>query len=206
MRLGSNAGIADDAVELDSESFTIAGRLSPMSCLARNSRGTAEQPVSILSFSPPTFRASPFPEAESSSADFVMIMEEDPPLPSSARTPALASQDERYCCSTQPNTPTVSASVASEVGIDDRTTVMLRNIPNKYTQPMLLTEVNSLGFEGQYDFFYLPIDYGNSANVGYAFVNFVHHYMILDFYKEFQGRKWAMFNSKKKCDIKYGRI
>lgn len=159
MRLGSNAGIADDAVELDTESFTIAGRLSPMSCLATNSRGTAEQPVSILSFSPPTFRASPFAEAESSSADFVMIMEEDPPLPSSARTPALASQDERYCCSTQPNTPTVSASVASEVGIDDRTTVMLRNIPNKYTQRMLLSEVNSLGFEGQYDFFYLPIDY-----------------------------------------------
>lgn len=86
-----------------------------------------------------------------------------------------------------------------------RTTVMIKHIPNKYTQRLLLQEINK-NHQGKYDFFYLPIDYQHSANVGYAFVNFVHHYMILDFQKEFQGRKWAMFNSKKKCDIKYGRI
>jgi hypothetical protein len=52
----------------------------------------------------------------------------------------------------------------------------------------------------------VPIDYKNQANVGYAFVNFVHHYFILDFYREFHGRKWTMFNSKKRCEIAYGRI
>jgi hypothetical protein len=53
---------------------------------------------------------------------------------------------------------------------------------------------------------YLPIDFVNQANVGYAFVNFVHPLFILDFYHEFQNRKWSKFNSNKKCDIKYGRI
>ena len=67
---------------------------------------------------------------------------------------------------------------------DLRTTVMIRHIPNKYTQRMLLQEINR-HCQGKYDFFYLPIDYMNSANVGYAFVNFVHHYFILDFHKEF---------------------
>ena len=42
--------------------------------------------------------------------------------------------------------------------------------------------------------------------MGYAFVNFVHHLFILDFHKDFHGRKWHMFNSKKRCDIKYARL
>ena len=37
------------------------------------------------------------------------------------------------------------------------TTVMMRNLPNKYTQHMLLMEVNSCGFFGTFDFLYLPI-------------------------------------------------
>ena len=36
---------------------------------------------------------------------------------------------------------------------------MLRNIPNKYTQEMILQEVESAGLAGKYDFFYLPIDF-----------------------------------------------
>lgn len=162
LRLGSNAGIADDTIELDGESFSPAGRLSPMSCLASRSRGCGEKPVSILSFSPPTFRSSPFSDAGNNKCtDFVMIMEEDPQVPSRSRISELSLLADPSCHSTQPNTPTVciSAGPAGDTGIDERTTVMLRNIPNKYTQRMLLTEVNSLGFEGQYDFFYLPIDY-----------------------------------------------
>ena len=82
---------------------------------------------------------------------------------------------------------------------------MVRHIPNKYTQRLLLKEIN-VNNQGKYDFFYLPIDYQNSANVGYAFVNFVHHHFILDFFNEFHNRKWTNFNSKKRCEIKYGRL
>lgn len=90
-------------------------------------------------------------------------------------------------------------------GDDMRTTVMIKHIPNKYNQRLLLQEINKNN-QGKYDFFYVPIDYKNMANVGYAFVNFVHSYFILDFYKEFHGKKWAMFNSKKRCEIAYGRL
>lgn len=42
-------------------------------------------------------------------------------------------------------------------GKDMRTTLMIRNIPNKYKQTMLLQEIN-VAHNMQYNFFYLPID------------------------------------------------
>jgi hypothetical protein len=103
-------------------------------------------------------------------------------------------------------------------GNDNRTTLMIRNIPNKYTQAMLLEEIN-MKFEGCYDFFYLPIDFKNKCNVGYAFINFVSssgseessnttvdRMSILSFYQEFHGQKWRNFNSEKVCSITYARI
>lgn len=44
------------------------------------------------------------------------------------------------------------------IGKDKRTTVMLRNIPNKYTLQNLVDEVN-ISFFGKYDYINLPIDY-----------------------------------------------
>jgi hypothetical protein len=43
-------------------------------------------------------------------------------------------------------------------GQDSRTTVMIKNIPNKYTQKMLLQTIDKK-FRGTYDFLYLPIDF-----------------------------------------------
>lgn len=55
--------------------------------------------------------------------------------------------------------------------IGDITTVMLRNIPNKYTREMLINQL-SIDFGGEFDFMYLPIDFKNRCNVGYGFLNF----------------------------------
>jgi len=88
---------------------------------------------------------------------------------------------------------------------DQRTTVMVRNIPNKYTQQMLLQEIN-VNHKETYDFFYLPIDFKNKCNVGYAFINFISPLSIVEFYEEFNGRKWKNFNSEKVCCISYARI
>ena len=67
-------------------------------------------------------------------------------------------------------------------GEDKRTTLMVKNIPNKYTQKMLLATIDE-HFKGQYDFFYLPIDFKNKCNVGYAFLNMVWALPILQLHE-----------------------
>jgi hypothetical protein len=51
------------------------------------------------------------------------------------------------------------------------TTAMIRNIPNRYTRSMLIERLNE-DFFSQYDFLYLPMDFKNKSNLGYAFINF----------------------------------
>lgn len=70
---------------------------------------------------------------------------------------------------------------------------------------MLLDEVN-VHHEGTYDFFYLPIDFKNRCNVGYAFVNFLDPSHVIAFVEEFHGQRWKSFNSGKVCAVTYARI
>jgi hypothetical protein len=55
---------------------------------------------------------------------------------------------------------------------DANTTLMLRNLPNDYSRDMVLDFLDSQGFHGTYDFFYLPIDFQTFSGLGYAFVDF----------------------------------
>ncbi|EFJ36208.1 hypothetical protein SELMODRAFT_438348 [Selaginella moellendorffii] len=90
-------------------------------------------------------------------------------------------------------------------GEDKRTTLMLKNIPNKYTSKMLLAVIDEAN-QGTYDFIYLPIDFKNKCNVGYAFVNMIEPSYIVSFYKAFNGKKWEKFNSEKVASVAYARI
>jgi len=74
---------------------------------------------------------------------------------------------------------------------------MLRNIPNKYTQASLLQEIDHLGFEGTYNFFYLPMDVHNRTNVGYAFINFVLLSDMAGFIEAFTDYKFRQHQSQK---------
>lgn len=42
--------------------------------------------------------------------------------------------------------------------------------------------------------------------MGYAFINFIHWAYILDFYHQYNDKKWTNYNSEKVCKITFGRI
>ncbi|EGG15250.1 hypothetical protein DFA_10084 [Cavenderia fasciculata] len=89
--------------------------------------------------------------------------------------------------------------------LDTRTSLMIKNLPNRFTQTMLLSIVDE-NFKGTYDFLYLPIDPNTKVNYGYAFINFVHSSFIVQFFADFNSRKWEKFYCSKVCEITYARI
>ncbi|KAL0889615.1 hypothetical protein Bca101_013598 [Brassica carinata] len=62
---------------------------------------------------------------------------------------------------------------------DPRTTLMIRNIPNKYS---------------------------NKCNVGYGFVNMTSPEAAWRLYKAFHLQRWEIFNSHKICQVTYARV
>ncbi|XP_062110510.1 protein terminal ear1 homolog [Humulus lupulus] len=107
---------------------------------------------------------------------------------------------------------------------DTRTTVMIKNIPNKYSQKLLLNMLDNHcihcneqianedrgGMDDQpfssYDFVYLPIDFNNKCNVGYGFVNMTSPEATWRLYKAFHLQHWEVFNSRKICEVTYARV
>mmetsp|Transcript_61728 Transcript_61728/g.180373 ORF Transcript_61728/g.180373 Transcript_61728/m.180373 type:complete len:520 (+) Transcript_61728:264-1823(+) len=89
------------------------------------------------------------------------------------------------------------------------TTVMLRNIPNKYSREMLIKQLR-VDFHGKFDFMYLPIDFKNKCNVGYAFINFRTAEACEKFVEDFHGvdvRKCLPgLNSKKVVEVTPARV
>mmetsp|Transcript_48597 Transcript_48597/g.113807 ORF Transcript_48597/g.113807 Transcript_48597/m.113807 type:complete len:216 (-) Transcript_48597:77-724(-) len=107
------------------------------------------------------------------------------------------SQQEK---STDPPTPT---------NLAECTTVMLRNIPNKYTRDMLVKQLEQ-NFKGQFDYVYLPIDFKNRCNVGYAFINFASVGVCATFVEKFNGVEVGEclpgLNSRKIAEVTPARI
>ncbi|GMJ09693.1 hypothetical protein HRI_004638500 [Hibiscus trionum] len=103
---------------------------------------------------------------------------------------------------------------------DSRTTVMIKNIPNKYSQKLLLSmldnhcihcneQIVNAGDDqplSSYDFVYLPIDFNNKCNVGYGFVNMTSPQATWRLYKAFHHQHWEVFNSRKVCEVTYARV
>lgn len=90
------------------------------------------------------------------------------------------------------------------VNSGELTTVMLRNVPNGYKRDMLLELLDSHGFRGLYDFVYLPMDFRNGVNLGYAFVNLLTNKDAFAFTEEFQGfASWAQSDSTKVCEVSW---
>lgn len=86
---------------------------------------------------------------------------------------------------------------------EQRTTLMLRNIPNKYDPESLLEEFAA--FDGCFDFFYLPVDTTKNLNLGYAFMNFTSPAHAERFSKAFAGVQ-ILNRSAKRMRIEFARL
>eukprot|EP00933_Yihiella_yeosuensis_P041074 TRINITY_DN35510_c0_g1_i1.p1 TRINITY_DN35510_c0_g1~~TRINITY_DN35510_c0_g1_i1.p1 ORF type:complete len:361 (-),score=96.96 TRINITY_DN35510_c0_g1_i1:178-1146(-) len=105
---------------------------------------------------------------------------------------AGAAPNEKAAASDAPPEPPVNGS-----------TVMLRNIPNRYTQDLLLQLLDEKGFKNKYDFVYLPMDFRNGVNLGYAFVNTLTHQEALKAIEVFHGYGGWLFDSQKVCEVSW---
>ncbi|PSR72153.1 hypothetical protein PHLCEN_2v11945, partial [Hermanssonia centrifuga] len=87
-------------------------------------------------------------------------------------------------------------------GLDTRTTVMVKNIPNKMSDKDLMNFIGRV-CPRKIDFLYLRMDFQNGCNVGYAFVNFITVQDLLHFAKTQLGVKWNMYSSEKVLQMSY---
>merc|ERR1719375_1012118 len=91
-----------------------------------------------------------------------------------------------------------SSELADVAGTTSR---MICDVPQGYTQSMLLEEINNEGFLGAYDFLHLPFDQDTGANCGYALINFVDAGHARVFSKVFEGRKMSRCTSDRPVSV-----
>ena len=87
---------------------------------------------------------------------------------------------------------------------DQRTTIMLKNIPREISQLFLMSFLNKK-YKGKFNFLYLPIDFIKRINVSYAFLNLKNSKDIIGIYLDLHDKPWS-FCKYKKAYISYARI
>ena len=87
---------------------------------------------------------------------------------------------------------------------DQRTTIMLKNIPSDISQSFLMSFLNDK-YKGKFNFLYLPIDFVKKINVSYAFLNLKNSKDIIGIYLDLHDKPWS-FCKYKKAYISYARI
>ncbi|CAK0899473.1 unnamed protein product [Prorocentrum cordatum] len=86
------------------------------------------------------------------------------------------------------------------------TTLLLRNIPCGVTRDEFINAMNGEGFEGAYDFVYVPIDFKTHQSKGYAFVNLISEELAINFSSAFNGfTKWPI-RCRKLCTVTWSCV
>lgn len=107
--------------------------------------------------------------------------------------PRVASPTEQMKHASVPRTRDFAEVYNNSAKDEPPTTMMIRNIPGRYTQTDFLQELQAFGFDGTFDFMYLPIDKASSTNVGYAFVNFIDPSWAVKCQEVFEGYRFKRF-------------
>lgn len=109
--------------------------------------------------------------------------------------------------STCSGTGTEDSSEANQLENDaahadqERTSVVMRNIPKVYTRGDLLEFINQQGFDGSYDLVYLPVDFQTELNHGYAFINLTTTENFERFLQHFTNFSNRMNSSDSVCEV-----
>mmetsp|Transcript_119640 Transcript_119640/g.333907 ORF Transcript_119640/g.333907 Transcript_119640/m.333907 type:complete len:464 (+) Transcript_119640:73-1464(+) len=82
-------------------------------------------------------------------------------------------------------------------GKDQRTTVMVRNIPKVCTRDDFAQLLANCGLADRYDFFYMPFDKRRNDHCGFAFVNFKTSHDVLQLWRHFQLPAFCGFSDGK---------
>ncbi|KAF2219723.1 RNA recognition motif 2-domain-containing protein [Elsinoe ampelina] len=92
-----------------------------------------------------------------------------------------------------------------ENGSDVRTTLMIRNLPRSfgYEDVQKVLDISSKGY---FDFLYVRMDFSQSVNIGYAFVNFARPEYIVPFIKARCGKPWPFVAHRRLFEVSYATI
>lgn len=97
-------------------------------------------------------------------------------------------------------------SVHDAAVLAGKTTVMVKNVPVKYTQRKLLREFLSAGFHGKMDFIYLPIDPRSRCSRGFAFCNFSSPEVTQEFFSAFHKKFLHSYDSEVPLEVAAAEI
>ena len=82
------------------------------------------------------------------------------------------------------------------IGDENRTMVLMKNIPLFYKPQALLNEILSYKYlEGKFNFFYLPYNTKDNKNYGFALINFASSLHVVLFYEYFHKKYLKIYNS-----------
>jgi len=117
-------------------------------------------------------------------------------------TGAIAStSDTSEACTRSSNRAISACSMDKLAWPREATTVMVRNIPNRYKADEVLAEMLVVGFAGTFDFYYLPFDFVTKRNRGYAFVNFCEPADACRFVHAFHGQRLTRYSTRKIIEV-----
>eukprot|EP00929_Paragymnodinium_shiwhaense_P060757 TRINITY_DN30327_c0_g1_i1.p1 TRINITY_DN30327_c0_g1~~TRINITY_DN30327_c0_g1_i1.p1 ORF type:complete len:232 (-),score=26.76 TRINITY_DN30327_c0_g1_i1:414-1109(-) len=81
-----------------------------------------------------------------------------------------------HCRMAENKTPEAASPASRTCMNSSSTSLVIKNIPSRATELEVMSKIDAIGFEGVYDFFYLPYPPpkkgSTTSNRGYAFINF----------------------------------
>lgn len=86
-------------------------------------------------------------------------------------------------------------------GLSGLTTVMLQQIPYQYMQADFMMEINRQGFEGTFDFLFLPMSQKRHGNIGFGFINFLSSSFAEKFYRKYQGQRLECYDARTTINV-----